>query len=244
MIKNPFEAGGANYAAHRPTYPAQLAEALAGVAPAKRLAVDVGCGSGQLAVLLAEHFDKVEAYDPSDSQLSGAEAHPKVRYAVAPAETLPTADHSADLVTAAQAAHWFDRPRFYAEVKRIAAPGAVAALITYNNPVGDDAALAPFRALYEALDPWWRPERDDVETGYANFEFPFEEFTLDVDSIRREWDVAAMSDYVQTWSALRAAREAGEEALIQRHLKDAEAAWGPGTRVVEWPIAMRIGRVS
>lgn len=243
-MSNPFQAGGANYAAHRPTYPPQLAEALASVSPAPRLAVDVGCGSGQLAVLLAEHFDAVEAYDPSESQLSGAEAHPKVRYAVAPAEKLPTADHAADLITAAQAAHWFDRPRFYAEVKRIARPGAVLALITYNNPVGDDAALAPYRALYDALAPWWRPEREDVETGYANFEFPFEEIGLGVDPIRREWDVTAMSDYVQTWSAFRAAREAGEDALIQRHLKDAEAAWGPGKRVVEWPIAMRIGRVS
>jgi len=244
MKTNPFQAGGANYAAHRPTYPPQLAEALAGVAPATRLAVDVGCGSGQLSVLLAKHFDQVEAYDPSESQLADTAAHPKVRYAVAPAETLPTEDGAADLITAAQAAHWFDRPRFYAEVKRIAAPGAVVALITYNNPVGDDAALAPFRALYDALDPWWRPERDDVENGYKNFEFPFEEFTLQVDPIRRDWDVAAMSDYVQTWSALRAAREAGEEALIQHHLKDAQAAWGPGTRVVEWPIAMRIGRVA
>ncbi len=244
MTSNPFTSGGADYAAHRPTYPAQLAAALAGAAPARRLAVDVGCGSGQLSVLLAEHFDAVDAYDPSDSQLSGAEAHPRVRYAVAPAESLPAADGAADLITAAQAAHWFDRPRFYAEVKRIAAAGAVLALITYDNPVGDEAALAPFRALYEALDPWWRPERRDVEAGYKTFDFPFEEFELDVDPIRRDWDYAAMAAYVQTWSALRYAKAAGEDALIARHLNDAEAAWGPGRKVVEWPIAMRIGRVS
>lgn len=243
MNANPFTAGGENYAAHRPTYPAQLAEALAGVTQERGLAVDVGCGSGQLSVLLAEHFEAVEAYDPSESQLSGAVAHPKVRYAVAPAEELPSADGSADLITAAQAAHWFDRPRFYKEVRRIAKPGAVLALITYNNPVGDDAALAPYRALYDALDPWWRPERVDVETLYSRFEFPFKEFELEVDPIRRDWDVAAMSNYVQTWSALRLAREAGEEALIQRHLTDAIDAWGPGTRTVEWPIGMRIGRV-
>jgi SAM-dependent methyltransferase len=243
MTSNPFTAGGETYAAHRPTYTLQLAEALAGVAPERGLAVDVGCGSGQLSVLLAEHFEAVEAYDPSESQLSGAVVHPKVHYAVAPAEKLPSADGSADLITAAQAAHWFDRPRFYDEVRRVVKPGAVLALITYNNPVGDHAALAPFRALYDALDPWWRPERVDVETSYARFDFPFEEFQLDVAPIRREWDVAAMSNYVQTWSALRLAREAGQEALIQRHLTDAIDAWGPGARTVEWPIGMRIGRV-
>ncbi len=243
MSTNPFTAGGENYAAHRPTYPAQLAEALAEVAPALERAVDVGCGSGQLSVLLGEHFDTVEAYDPSESQLSGAETHPNVRYAVAPAEQLPTSDRSADLITAAQAAHWFDRPRFYAEVRRIAKPGAVVALITYNNPVGDEDALAPFRALYDALDPWWRSERVDVETGYASFDLPFEEFELKVDPIAREWDVKAMSAYVQTWSALRFAREAGQDALIERHLSAARDAWGPGKRRVEWPIAMRLGRL-
>ena len=243
MSTNPFTAGGQAYAAHRPTYPPQLAEALASAAPRRRLAVDVGCGSGQLSVLLGDKFDRVEAYDPSESQLSSAAPHPNVRYAVAPAERLPTADGAADLITAAQAAHWFDRPKFYAEANRIAAPGAVVALITYNNPVGDEGALAPYRALYDALDPWWRPERRDVEAGYANFDFPFDEFELAVDPIRREWDVAAMGAYVQTWSALRFARKAGEDALIDRHLKAAEEAWGPGQRVVEWPIAIRIGRV-
>ena len=243
MTSNPFNAGGAAYAAHRPTYPPQIAEALAGAAPGRRLAVDVGCGSGQLSVLLGDQFDAVEAYDPSESQLSDAHAHPKVRYAVAPAEDLPTVDGAADLITAAQAAHWFDRPRFYAEVKRIAAPGAVIALITYNNPAGDDATLAPFRALYDALDPWWRPERRDVEAGYETFDFPFQEFSLDVDPIRREWDYAAMAAYVQTWSALRFARKAGEDALIERHLKEAQAVWGAEKHVIEWPIAMRVGRV-
>ncbi len=244
MSTNPFTAGGSAYAAHRPSYAPQLAEALARVAPGRDLAVDVGCGSGQLSALLGEHFEQVEALDPSDSQLSGAQTHPRVRYREAPAEDLPVADASTDLITAAQAAHWFDRPRFYAEARRIAKPGAVVALITYNNPVGDEAALAPFRALYDALDPWWRPERTDVETGYAAFEFPFDEFQLPVDPIRREWSVEAMSAYVQTWSALRMAQQDGQDALITKHMDAAKEAWGTGTRLIEWPIAMRIGRVS
>jgi SAM-dependent methyltransferase len=240
----PFMAGGKDYAAYRPTYPAQLAEALAAVAPGRALAVDVGCGSGQLSVLLGDRFEAVAAFDPSESQLAGAAAHPRVHYAVASAEQLPGTGHSADLVTAAQAAHWFDRPRFYEEVWRIARPGAVVALITYNHPVGDDAALAPFRALYDALAPWWRPERRDVETGYACFEFPFDEFELNLDPIRREWGVDAMCAYVQTWSALRLARAAGEDAMIEHHLADARAAWGTETYIIEWPIATRIGRVT
>ena len=242
-MANPFEAGGAAYAANRPTYPPELAETLAGLVERRALAVDAGCGSGQLSVLLAEHFDAVLAFDPSESQLAAAIEHPRVRYQCAPAEALPVEDGAADLITAAQAAHWFDRPKFYDEVRRIAAPGAVLALITYNNAELDAEALTPIMALYHALDPWWRPEREDVETGYARFAFPFEEFSVDGGVIEREWDFAAMRAYLETWSALRLAREAGEGALVDDHLARAEAAWGERVLRVTWPITVRAGRV-
>ena len=242
-MTNPFESGGAAYAANRPTYPPALAATLSGLVERRALAADVGCGSGQLSVLLADHFDQVIGLDPSASQLSGAHPHPRVRYQAAPAESLPVEDGTADLITAAQAAHWFDRAKFYAEVRRVAAPGAVLALITYNNPQIDVRALAPIMALYDALDPWWRPERVDVETGYARFEFPFDECQVDGGVIERDWDFAAMAAYVQTWSALRFAREAGEGALVDDHLVRAKAAWGDDVRRVVWPITVRAGRV-
>ena len=242
-MTNPFEAGGQAYAAQRPTYPSALAHTLAGLVERRALAVDVGCGSGQLTVLLADHFDQTLGLDPSQSQLSGATAHPRARYQSAPAENLPVKDSAADLITAAQAAHWFDRPKFYAEVRRISAPGAVLALITYNNPRTDSEALAPIMALYEALDPWWRPERHDVEAGYANFEFPFDPIKVDGGVIERAWDFAAIRAYVETWSALRFAREAGQGGLVDDHLARARAAWGESVRVVVWPVTVRAGRV-
>lgn len=242
-MSNPFEAGGANYAAHRPTYPPALASALAGLVAEHSCAVDVGCGSGQLSVLLADHFDQVIALDPSQSQLSGAEPHARVSYQVSPAEALPLSDASANLITAAQAAHWFDRPKFYREVQRIAAPGAALALITYNNAVVEAEALEPIIALYYALDPWWRPEREDVETAYARFEFPFERLAFEAGQIERYWDFAAMKAYLETWSALRLAREAGEGAMIDKHMAVAAEAWGQGMRQVIWPVTVLAGRV-
>lgn len=244
MSSNPFEAGGVNYAAGRPTYPPQLAFALAGLVSDHHRAVDVGCGSGQLSVLLAEHFGAVEAFDPSASQLRGAHAHPRVRYVKSSAEALPLGDGVANLITAAQAAHWFDRPRFYSEVRRIAAPGAVLALITYNNAEADTEAMKPINALYHALDPWWRPERVDVETGYARFEFPFKPLDIKGGAIIHDWDFGAMRAYLETWSALRHARDAGEHAMIDRYLDEAQALWGADPIRVRWPITVRAGRVG
>ena len=66
---NWFLDGGADYARFRPDYPAELARWLAGLCPSRASALDVGCGSGQLTGLLAEHFSHVTGMDPSAGQL-------------------------------------------------------------------------------------------------------------------------------------------------------------------------------
>lgn len=243
MSPNPFEQGGARYAAGRPVYPGKLAFTLEGLVSNHTLAVDVGCGTGQLTVLLAEHFKSVRAFDPSESQLAHAWPHPRVSYARAPAEALPIASGSANLITAAQAAHWFDRPRFYAEVRRIAAPGAVLALITYNNAEADTEAMKPIGQLYQALDPWWRPEREDVETAYARFDFPFDAIPAKGGAIIHDWTFEEMRAYLESWSALRAARADGEDEMINGYLDKARKAWGEGEIRVRWPITIRAGFV-
>lgn len=61
--------------------------------------------------------------------------HERVQYRVSPAERLHVGDRSACLVTAAQAAHWFELPRFYDEVRRVSIPGAMLALFSYGRAV-------------------------------------------------------------------------------------------------------------
>jgi SAM-dependent methyltransferase len=129
---NHFLTGADAYALHRPTYPDTFVAALADLAPARRLALDVGCGTGQMSVLLAERFDAVIATDASAAQIAQATPHPKVRYAQAAAETVSAPVGSVDLIVAAQAAHWFDLPAFHAAARTMAAPGAVIALVTYG----------------------------------------------------------------------------------------------------------------
>src|SRR5271155_781134 len=112
-FKDHFSGHAADYRAFRPTYPPELFAFLASVAPGRDLAWDCGTGSGQAAVPLADHFARVYATDASAEQVANADPHPRVEYAVAPAENGPLADGSADLVLVAQALHWFDHDRFY-----------------------------------------------------------------------------------------------------------------------------------
>ena len=121
-FKDHFSASAAGYAVHRPRYPDALVDFLAEQAPGHELALDVGCGTGQLSVLLARRFRRVIATDASARQIEEAEPHPSIEYRVAPAEQSGLEDGSADLVTVAQAAHWFELSSFYEEVWRILRP--------------------------------------------------------------------------------------------------------------------------
>src|SRR3954469_3165063 len=112
-FKDHFSTGSAGYASHRPTYPTALAAWLAETAPARKLAWDCGCGSGQLSTLLGDSFEKVIATDASAEQIRNAKPHPHVEYRTEPAEASSLDSDSADLITVAQAAHWLDLDRFY-----------------------------------------------------------------------------------------------------------------------------------
>jgi len=244
--QNWFDQGGAAYARHRPDYPDALARFLAGTAPVLRLAVDVGCGGGQLTRQLADHFEAVVGADPSADQLAHAAPHPRVTYVCARAERLGLADASASLVTAAQAAHWFDLPRFYAEARRIAAPGAALALVTYGVAELEPELSERFRDFYrDEIGPFWPPERRLVDEGYAGIDFPFAELPYPPMAIERRWDLAGFLGYLATWSAVRRAREAGREALVAAFAADMRRLWGQPTheRSIRWPVHMRLGRM-
>lgn len=245
-LRNWFDQGGQAYARFRPEYPAELASYLASIAPDRQLAVDVGCGNGQLTRQLAEHFHQVVGFDPSESQIAHAAAREKVSYACAAAEDLPLPNRGASLITAAQAAHWFDLPRFYAEVRRIAGPDAILALISYGVLRLDGVLGERFEQFYwREIGPYWPAERKLVDSGYATLDFPFGELPGPEITIRLEWNLEEFLGYVCTWSAVRSAREAGCEDLLQGFAADLAERWGDplARRLVSWPINMRIGRV-
>lgn len=239
-----FATGGAAYAAFRPDWPEGLVASLAAAAPGRGLAVDVGCGSGQLTARLAPHFDRVMGFDVAPAQLAAATRAPGILYAAALAEALPVATGAAALIAVAQAAHWFDLPAFYAEARRIAAPGAVLALLSYGPPVIDGPLAAPFAALRQVIAPCWPPERAMVEAGYRDIPFPFPDLPLPPAVIEAEWPLDRLLGYVETWSATRRARAAGQGAAVDARLA-ALAAGGRGEAVtLRFPIAVRAARLG
>lgn len=245
-FKDHFSVAAHEYERFRPGYPAALIDFLAAAAPARDLAWDCATGTGQAAVALAPRFAEVLATDASAAQVAHAVPHPRVRYAVAPAEDSGLAAASVDLVAVAQALHWFDLERFYAEARRVARPEAIVAAWTYSLADADPEVDPLVRAFYQQMGPWWPPERVHVEAGYRQLPFPFEAVAAPAFEIREAWPLARLLGYFSTWSAVnRCRKETGQDPLesLGRQLAH---VWGnpADERPVRWPLHLRIGRVK
>lgn len=234
------------YSRYRPTYPPELFEYMARLAPSRALAVDCGTGNGQAAVGLAAHFDNVLAIDGSDAQLSRAAAHPRVTYRVSRAEDIPADDGSVDLVAVAQALHWFDFDRFFTRTRRVLRPGGVLAVWCYElfrtEPEIEGVLL---RFYNETVGPYWSPHRRMVENGYADVRLPFDELACDrqfVMSVR--WSLDHVLGYLSTWSAVREYQKQTGRNPLELVEPQLRTVWGPTDqlREVAWPVALRVGR--
>ena len=244
-FKDHFSTSSDRYAAYRPAYPAALFDWLASLCIERDIAWDCATGSGQAALGLAPHFRQVVATDASVEQIRHAAPHPAIDYRMAPAETSGLADHSIDLVTVAQAAHWFDLPRFYAEVSRILTPGGVIALWGYGRMVLPGGMDAPFQRFYaETVGPYWPPERKLIDDAYRSLDFPFAEIEAPAFHIEVEWTLPRLMDYLSTWSAAkRFQSECGCNPLPELRA-ELRPLWGDPDAALrlQWPLFIRAGQ--
>lgn len=241
-----FSAVAARYAAYRPTYPPALVDVLADRAP-PGTAWDVGCGSGQLSIALAARFARVIATDPAQAQLDAAPAAPGVEYRCAPAEASGLPEHSIALIVAAQAAHWFDWPRFTAEAARVAIPGALVALVSYGILVvdGDPANAIVARYYHDDAGPYWPAGRAHVENGYRDLVLPWPSVDAPPLAMTATWTRDELVGYLTTWSAtvkLVAARGTGPLEKVQAALA---ACWpADERRTIRWPLTLKLARAA
>ncbi|HMJ06437.1 MAG TPA: class I SAM-dependent methyltransferase [Chthoniobacterales bacterium] len=246
-FKDHFSGHAAEYARFRPVYPAALFAYLASLAPEHNRAWDCATGNGQAARGLAHHFQLVTATDASAEQIAKAEPHERVEYRIAPAEKSGLDASSIDLVTVAQALHWFDITAFLGEVQRVLKPRGIVAVWAYNllticPPV--DRLVQEFYA--ETTGPYWPPERALVESGYSALAFPFEELAPPAFEMEAHWRLEQLLGYLRTWSATQkfvAARGFDPVDALGERMRE---SWGERgeERLVRWPLTLRVGRTE
>ena len=152
------------YQKYRPDYPAaalaMVREYWAVTPGVPRILADVGAGTGiSTRAMLTALSDPAErpwsarVVEPNDDMRAQAELALKDRRDVSvvkgAAEELPFGDGEIGLLMAAQAAHWFDRPRFYAEARRVLAPGGVLLVLYNNRDLFNDPLIAAFESEIE-----------------------------------------------------------------------------------------------
>jgi SAM-dependent methyltransferase len=238
-----FSELAARYAAYRPHYPPALVGVLAERCERHDVAWDVGCGSGQLSVALAARFGRVIATDPASAQLAHAEPDPHVEYRCASAEASGLPDASADLAVAAQAAHWFDWPRFVVEVGRVVRPGGLIALVSYRNAelAGDVGEL--LLAYYREIEPYWPGGRVHVNNHYRDLELPWPAVAVPPIEMTTSWTCDELIGYVTTWSATARLVAARGEALVDELRRRLAAAWPDRQpREIRWPLTIKLAR--
>ncbi|MEW5787207.1 MAG: class I SAM-dependent methyltransferase [Pseudomonadota bacterium] len=244
-FKDHFSSRSAGYAAFRPHYPEALFQLLAEACPGRGLAWDCATGNGQAARGLAGYFRRVVASDASAAQIAAAPPHAGVEFRVAPAEASGLPDASADLVTVAQAAHWFDLPAFYAEARRVLRPGGLLAIWCYERLSIEPALDRIVEDFYQGLlGPYWPPERRHVEAGYRDLPFPFAELPPPRVAMGAVWTLDQLLGYFSTWSALKAyQKDTGTDPLpdLAERLAGAWISLDQG-KTIKWPLSVRLGR--
>lgn len=235
------------YARVRPTYPEALFDHLERLAPARDLAWDCGAGSGQTTRSLARRFRRVLATDSSMRQISRFQAPEGIDRVVAAAEAAPFRGRSADLVTVSAALHWFDRPRFFAEVGRVARPGAILAVWSYyQTRIAPEIDPVLVRFANEVVGPYWGPAFELNRHRYRDVDLPFERLPWPELQAEATMRLADLCRYMRTWSASVAwERERGTDPVdVVR--ADLARAWGDPEmeRTISWPLHGAIGRIA
>jgi SAM-dependent methyltransferase len=247
-----FSTVAREYANLRPGYPPELFAWLARNCVARRAVWDCGCGSGQASTALADHFDRVHATDVAPEQIAAAKAHPRVTYTVASAERSGLPAASVDLVTVAQALHWFDVEVFYAEARRVSRPGALLAVWTYPRPEFIDPRLdRAFVDFYvDVVGPYWPPERRHVDSHYETLPAPQRELGFEVVphpafGLDLHWSLEQVLGYVSSWSATaRYKKQKGTDPVPLLRATLAPLWPGEGAIVsLRMPLGMRVARL-
>lgn len=244
-MKDLFSVDSSLYAKARPTYPDALISYLLSITKSYHTLWDVGTGNGQLAALLAPYFETVIATDISNDQLLNAIQKANIKYLVQPAEASSFKDQSVDLITIAQAVHWFDLDKFYNEVKRVLSTNGVIAVVGYPLIKVNEEIDKVINHLHDdILGDYWDPECRYLDEHYKTLPFPFKEIPLPSISSQLEWDFEHLVTFLKTWSGVRHYINKNNISPMEEIIPMLKNAWGDAkTRTVSFPVIGRIGQL-
>lgn len=242
-MKDNFSRGSQFYAKYRPAYPSALFSFLLELVKGRHTVWDCGTGNGQVASVLSGFFDRVYATDISRQQLNNAITKPNIQYSLQPAEKTNFSENMFDLITVAQAVHWFQFEKFYKEVNRTLKDEGIIAIMGYSLFRSNEETDSVIRDFYQnTIGPYWDKERQYLEEHYATIPFPFQEISTPPFEHTIEWKIEHLIGYLKTWSAVKhfIAKEGYDP--VDNISRDLYQSFGSKS-VITFPIHLRIGKI-
>ena len=245
-----FSSKSREYSFSRPLYPDELFRYLGDVTPGRDLAWDCATGNGQAAISLCKYFKRVMASDASKSQIENRFERDNINYGVFPAERAANIhDNSVDLITVAQAIHWFDFDGFYWEARRVSKrDNGVIAIWSYgmhkiNQEI--DKISEKLNVGGDILGNYWPPETRYVKEDYKTIPFPFREIASPQFTMKVNWNLDDLFNYMQTWSSVKRFHKEKGYSPLDLVKEDIQFLWGNGDRrkLVRWDVNLRAGIV-
>ncbi|NQU67102.1 MAG: class I SAM-dependent methyltransferase [Candidatus Marinimicrobia bacterium] len=243
-MKDNFSTQANAYSKFRPDYPDEVFQYLYSHLKKFDNAWDCGTGNGQVAVKLSEKFDSVIATDLSEKQITNAIHRPNIIYRVESAEQATFPPDHFDLITVAQAIHWFDFDVFYAIVNEVINPNGLFAVIGYGLLKVDDAIDEIIGYLYsKILGSYWDSERRSIDENYKTIPFPFDELSVPTFVQTYHWTIEQVIGFLNTWSAVQHYQRENGDNPVEKITNQLQSAWGvANTKSVHFPILLRVGK--
>lgn len=248
QVKDNFSNQTKFYKKYRPTYPIEIYQELLPFVKTKEQCWDCGTGNGQVAIHLTNYFQSVYATDISQKQLDNAEKHERITYKVERAEKTSFSDNQFDLITCAQAAHWFDSKAFNKEVKRVGKKGAIISIWGYGL-----LRIAPKidklidKFYFNILGSYWDEERKHIDYELQTIPFDFNEIPTSNDkSIQTNWNLNELEGYFNSWSSVQHFNKSNPNTdPVQQIILEIKNFWKENeVKEVKFPIFMRVGNID
>ncbi|MBX2896480.1 MAG: class I SAM-dependent methyltransferase [Cyclobacteriaceae bacterium] len=241
-MKDLFSQHAPQYAQFRPVYPTELYDFIYTHVKHFTCAWDAGTGNGQAAQALAKKFKTVYATDISSTQLLEASRIKNIHYALG-AEVIDLPAASVDLITVAQAIHWFNFQKFFDCVKKIGTTNSILAVWGYGLLRINPTINLLIDDFYQAvIGSYWDIERKMIDEHYRTIPFPFQEIAAPPFSFSFRWSLAKVAGYLNTWSAVRKYIQINQTNPVDKLIPQLQPHWQDNTEVT-FPLFLRIGRV-
>ena len=193
-----FSSRVGNYVLYRPGYPKQVVELLETECEltADSAIADIASGTGIFTRLLLENGHHVFGVEPNAEMRLAEEkylaAFPRFCSVTGTAEATTLAAQSIDIVTAAQAAHWFDRDKARREFARILRPGGWCVLVWNERQVNSTPFLRAYEHLLQTYATDYHDVRHELTTARIDEFFAPSSFREKTFASRQEFDYPAL----------------------------------------------------